>query len=74
MWVDKRVKERNEKIKSEQNLLITLDPDVARVFSNSESFSGKCHIYNKHIYDFLIVYKGRSSNMMKATSKRRRTK
>ena len=41
MWVDRRVKERNEKIKNEQNLLITLDPDVARVFQNSESFSGK---------------------------------
>ena len=56
MWVDKRVKERNEKIKSEQNLLITLDPDVARVFNNSESFSGKYSLTKGVNFDFLTFF------------------
>ena len=40
-WVAQRIQARNEKIKNEKNLTISMDPDIAAAFRNSHTVSGK---------------------------------
>ena len=58
-WVDDRVQERNMKVAVEGNQIIDMDPTVAEVFLSSTAVS---------------TTNGRSFNMLKIGSKRRRTK
>ena len=58
-WVDDRVQERNMKVAVEGNQIIDMDPTVAEVFLGSTAVS---------------TTNGRSYNMLKVGSKRRRTK
>ena len=55
----KTVEERNNKLAQERDLLIDMDPEVARIFSQSTSIS---------------TSKGISSHLLKPSAKRRRTK
>ena len=58
-WVDDRVQERNMKVAVEGNQIIDMDPAIANVFLGSTSVS---------------TTNGRSFNMLKIGSKRRRNK
>ena len=58
VWVDGRVKERHAKVKDQQDLLVSLDPDIARIFAESTAVS---------------TSKGNSAFLMKASAQRRRT-
>ncbi len=58
-WVDRKINERNAKIKEEGKMMINMDPEIAKIFTQSTSVS---------------LQKGVSSNLMKVGSKRRRTK
>ena len=58
-WVQIKINERHEKIKEKKDLMIDLDPAIAKIFQQSSSVS---------------VAKGNSSFLMKQSAKRRRTK
>ena len=58
-WVDKMIDQRNKKVKEENNMMIDMDEDIAKVFRESTSVS---------------LAKGNSAHLMKISSKRRRTK
>ena len=58
-WVQMKINERHEKIKEKKDLMIDLDPAIAKIFQESTSVS---------------VAKGNSSFLMKQSAKRRRTK
>ena len=58
-WVDDRVQERNMKVAVEGNQIIDMDPTVAEIFMSSTAVS---------------TTNGRSFNMLKVGSKRRRSK
>jgi hypothetical protein len=58
VWVDDKIKERHAKIKDQQDMLVSLDPDIARIFSESTAVS---------------VSKGNSANLFKISAQRRRT-
>lgn len=40
-WVHKQIEARNEKVTKEKNLLIDMDPDIARAFAQSTAVSCK---------------------------------
>ena len=58
-WVNMRVKERHQKFKEKKEMMIHMDPEIAQIFLQSSSVS---------------MSKGKSSFLMKASSKRRRTR
>lgn len=58
-WVNIKVKERHQKFKEKKEMMIHMDPEIAQIFLQSSSVS---------------MSKGTSSFLMKATSKRRRTR
>ena len=58
-WVDGEIAKRNEKIMSDQNLAINMDPEIYAAFQASQ------HVSVQH---------GVSGHLMKATASRRRTK
>ena len=51
-WVDDRIAERNDQRKSDKNMDVALDPDLAKIFKESNAVS---------------ISKGISSNMMKVS-------
>ena len=84
-WVEQQMTKRAEKIKSEQDMYINLDPEIMEIFRASQSISGKLLDIIKSFYLFApcianivsfltIVSKGNSSHLMKVSAKRRRTK
>ena len=42
MWVQERINERNEKVKADKDMVIDMDPEIARIFHASTAVSGKC--------------------------------
>ena len=58
-WVNDRVNERHQKFKEKKEMMIHMDPEIAQIFLQSSSVS---------------TTKGTSSFLMKASSKRRRTR
>lgn len=58
-WVDLRVDERHTKVAEDGDLYIEMDAEIAEAYKNSKAVS---------------TTKGCSYNLMKASSKRRRTK
>ena len=40
-WMDERIRIRNQKLADDQNMMINMDPDIARIFRASNSVSGK---------------------------------
>ena len=40
-WVKTQMEKRNDKIKSEQDMMIDMDPEIAEIFRASQSVSGK---------------------------------
>ena len=58
-WVQIKINERHDKIKEKKEMMIDLDPAIAKIFQESSSVS---------------VAKGNSSFLMKQSAKRRRTK
>ena len=40
-WVNSKVEERNRKVKEEKNLMIEMDPEIARIFRDSTAVPGK---------------------------------
>ena len=47
-WVKKQIDLRNEKVKEEKDMMIEMDPEIARIFRQSTSVSGK--------YSFIFMY------------------
>ena len=43
-WVEAQCKARNDKVAAERDMLITLDPEIAKIFTSSTSLSGKCQL------------------------------
>ena len=78
-WISKTIEARNKKITEERDLLIEMDPEVARVFQASTSVSSKWHSFRHalpNLFCFLydIAQKGVSAHLLKPSAKRRRTK
>ena len=77
-WVDAQVDIRLQKVTDDRNMSIMLDPEIAAIYKASTSVSGKflpVYILCFTLICFssrIVVNKGVSSNLMKATSKRRR--
>ena len=42
LWVEKTIRVRNKKLAEEKNLNISMDPEIAKIFKNSTTVSGKC--------------------------------
>ena len=42
-WVKEEIVNRNEELAQKQNLLIEMDPEIARAFYSSVNISSKCH-------------------------------
>lgn len=40
-WVDAKVAARNDKVKTEHNMMIEMDPEIAAIFKASQSISGR---------------------------------
>ena len=73
-WVAARVKQRNEQVTQEKNMLISLDPAVAAAFAASTAVSRKYRCIAAIIFlTFLSVQNGVGVNMLKAGTKRRRS-
>lgn len=79
-WVQQQIDSRNEKMASDHNLMIELDPDIAAAFRASTQISSK---YANSLVDqpksvtLLILStasKGISANLLKLGTKRRRSK
>ena len=74
-WVRNRIEERNEAVKEQKDLNIDMDPELAAVYQASTKTSRKyLEIVILLHQVFFSVSKGASANMMKAGTKRRRTK
>ena len=43
-WIDGKLKERNQKLMQDKNLNIKMDPEIYKIFKNSESISGKYNV------------------------------
>ena len=41
IWMRKKIDERNEKLAKDKDLMISVDPEIARVFNNSNFVSCK---------------------------------
>ena len=44
-WVTRGIEARNAKMKLKNDLLVEMDPEIARIFQTSSSVSGKFFIY-----------------------------
>ena len=64
------VKARKERLEEKNNLLVEMRPEFAQAFQNCMSFSCKGMPWS--YCD--VVKNGRASNLMKGSSKRKRTK
>ena len=42
-WIDKRLKERTQKLTEERQMNIKMDPEIYKIFQASQSISGKFH-------------------------------
>ena len=78
-WVDDIIEERNEKMAVEGNKMISLDPELAKIFHASTSVSGKCNLFLLVLSNFSLsflfkAHKGIGANLLKPSAKRRRTK
>ena len=50
-WIDRKMKERTQKLTEEKNLNIKMDPEIFKIFKNSTSISGKCtFVYLFNLY------------------------
>ena len=77
-WVSKTIKKRNDTVASKNDLMIELDPAIAKAFQRSINISSKWNEFSKKWYQrwlwvFLAV-KGRGVHILKPGSKRRRTR
>ena len=46
-WIETKIEQRNEKVKSEANMGIEMDPEIAEIFKASTTVSGNYH-YSFH--------------------------
>ena len=79
-WVAGKIRERNDKLAEKHDLMIDMDPAIARAFQNSSMISSKYLPFNipYSIRTSIIVLlvsavNGRGVHILKAGSKRRRT-
>ena len=73
-WVQEKIRERNDRVASKHDLMIELDPAIARAFEASTMISST---YTE-LLSFLICFhfvaaNGRAVHLLKPGSKRRRT-
>ena len=73
-WIDRRLKERTEKLLEDRSMNIHMDPEIYEIYKQSNSISGKSSIMIIILIFFTIVSKGISGHLMKATAVRRKTK
>ena len=50
-WVKEEIANRNEELAKKQNLLIDMDPEIAKAFHNSVNISSRS---NRHLSDSLV--------------------
>ena len=77
-WVSEAIKKRNAELADKRDLMIELDPEIAKAFRSSVNISSKYTILevqqcNQRIYTLIIATKGRGVHILKPGSKRRRT-
>ncbi len=48
-WVAQQINQRNQRIALEGNNMISMDPEIARIFQQSTSISGKFQVCNQHV-------------------------
>ena len=53
-WVQERINERNEKLKADKDMVIDMDPEIARIFHASTAVSGK-FLFNSLIWSFFSL-------------------
>ena len=71
-WVDSVIQMRNSKIVANENKFLAMDPEVYAAFQASTQVSSKL-LWSVFIHVSIAV-NGRGVNMLKAGTKRRRTK
>ena len=61
-WVKKQVETRHEKVSVKKSIMISMDPEIAKVFKQSTAVSSKCH-HARHLSDpsFYNSHQGRVS-------------
>ena len=79
-WVAGKIRERNDKLAEKHDLMIDMDPAIARAFQNSSMISSKYSLFSSlHLFRVLtcvllvLAVNGRGVHILKAGSKRRRT-
>ena len=72
-WVDSVIQMRNSKIVANDNKFVAMDPEVYAAFQASTQVSSKFYLLLSNLYVSLAV-NGRGVAMLKAGTKRRRTK
>ena len=79
-WVSNVIRDRNSKVASKNDLIIELDPEIAKAFKSSLNISSKSinqFLRFFHFLTFLCIFfiatKGRGVHILKPGSKRRRT-
>ena len=72
-WVDSVIQMRNSKIVANENKFLAMDPEVYAAFQASTQVSSKFFglLFSIHVS---VAVNGRGVNMLKAGTKRRRTK
>ena len=78
-WISKTIESRNDQLLKQRDLLIEMDPAIAKIFKESTSVSRKypssCLLFlTLTLIYTIIVSKGISSHLLKPNCKRRRTK
>ena len=77
-WVSTSIKKRNDELADKRDLLIELDPEIAKAFRSSVNISSKCSFLecqqsNQPFFVLFLATKGRGVHILKPGSKRRRT-
>ena len=68
-FVNNAINERRVKVESTNNLMVDIRTDFQTAFQNTQLLGGKCAQFLK-----LLVRRGRGADLLKVTSKRRKTK
>jgi hypothetical protein len=53
-WVYEEMEARNNAIADKNDLMVDLDPDIASIFQNSNSISGKLHVSQEVHFEILM--------------------
>ena len=78
-WIKGRIEERNQKLADQKNLMISVDPEIARIFNDSNFISCKYIKIKDNGYNIIVICiiyiesNGSGAHLLKVGTKRRRT-